>query len=113
MKINSVQGFKNFASFKAAQVNVLATSDNHGNVHSVPKLVKTVETNKNDIFEKSGKPSTLNLFAIAGDWSINPSKKGFITKPNMTNGDIQTKVLKETIEMIFTLQLGNVAYHNA
>ena len=54
MKIISAQGFKHSASFKAAQVNILATSDNHGNVHSLPKFVKTVETNKSDIFQKNG-----------------------------------------------------------
>lgn len=98
MKI-SAQGL-NVASFKAAQVNILATSDNHGNVHSLPKFVKTVEANKTDIFEKATQPSTLNIFAIAGDWFINPSKKGFLTKPKMTNGDIQHRFLKETIDLV-------------
>lgn len=90
----------NAPAFKAAQVNILATSDNHGNVHSLPKFVKTVEANKSDIFEKASDPSTLNLFAIAGDWFINPSKKGFLTKPKMSNGDIQLRFLKETIDSV-------------
>lgn len=100
MKIISAQGFNKSASFKAAQVNILATSDNHGNVHSLPKFVKTVETNKSDIFQKASKPSTLNVFALAGDWFINPSKKGFRTKPKMTNGDIQLRFLNETIDSV-------------
>lgn len=91
----------NATAFKGAQVNILATSDNHGNVHSLPKFVKTVEANKNDIFEKASNPSTLNLFAIAGDWFINPSKKGFLTKPKMSNGDIQLRFLKETIDSVW------------
>ena len=43
MKISAL-GYNSAQSFKAAQVNILATSDNHGNVHSLPKFVKTVET---------------------------------------------------------------------
>ncbi len=97
MKINSLSGNAASVNFKAARVNILATSDNHGNVHSLPKFVKTVETNKSDIFLNSEDKSTLNIFAIAGDWFINPSKKGFFTKPKATNGDIQLKFLKETI----------------
>ncbi len=100
MKINSAQGYSSVASFKAAQVNILATSDNHGNVHSLPKFVKTVETNKSDIFQKAAAPSTLNIFAVAGDWFINPSKKGFRTKPKMTNGDIQLRFLNDTISSV-------------
>ncbi len=100
MKVNSVQSINNTTSFKAAQVNVLATSDNHGNVHSLPKFVKTVETNKSDIFQKAAEPSTLNVFAVAGDWFINPSKKGFKTKPRMTNGDIQLRFLNDTISSV-------------
>ena len=99
MKISAL-GYNSAQSFKAAQVNILATSDNHGNVHSLPKFVKTVETNKSDIFQKAASPSTLNVFAVAGDWFINPSKKGFLTKPKMTNGDIQLRFLKETITSV-------------
>jgi len=87
-------------NFKAAQVNILATSDNHGNVHSLPLLGETIKNNRKDIFEKAEEPSTLNIFAVAGDWFINPSKKGFITKPNATNGDIQHQFLNKTIKYV-------------
>ena len=100
MKINSVSKQTTSVNFNGARVNILATSDNHGNVHSLPKFVKTVETNKGDIFLNSEDNSTLNIFAIAGDWFINPSKKGFFTNPNSTNGDIQLRFLKETISSI-------------
>lgn len=100
MKVNNLISSKQMPSFKAAQVNILATSDNHGNVHSLPKFVKTVESYNSDIFEKADNPSTLNIFAIAGDWFINPSKKGFITKPNLSNGDIQLKFLKRVIDSV-------------
>ena len=65
-------------AFKSAQLNILATADNHGNTHSVPLLAETIKENKSDIFIKSDEKSTLNIFAIAGDWYINPSKKGFL-----------------------------------
>ncbi|MBE7705557.1 MAG: hypothetical protein E7Z90_07110 [Cyanobacteria bacterium SIG29] len=104
MKISAVN--QNYASFKAAQLNILATSDNHGNVHSLPRLVSTIETHKPEIFEKANEPSTLNVFAIAGDWFINPSKKGFITHPKKTNGDIQLNFLQKTIERV-RLAAGN------
>ena len=48
MRINTTT-----VSFKSAQLNILATSDNHGNIHSLPKFVKTIETNKQDIFPKA------------------------------------------------------------
>ena len=47
--------------FKAAQVNIIAMSDNHGNVHNLPKLVGTIEQNKGDIFKKADEKSTLNM----------------------------------------------------
>ncbi len=106
MKINSAVQNNTRIGFKSANVNILATSDNHGNVHSLPKFVRTVEANKNAIFPKAEEKSTLNIFAIAGDWFINPSKRGFITKKNMTNGDIQLGFLKRTIKHIKKLSGG-------
>lgn len=91
---------KSAFNFKAAQVNILATSDNHGNVHSLPLLGETIKNNRKDIFEKAEEPSTLNIFAVAGDWFINPSKKGFLTKPKLTNGDIQHQFLNKTIKFV-------------
>ncbi len=103
MKINSVSNCSNKTAFRAADVNILATSDNHGNVLSLPKFVKTIESNQDEIFVKPESKSTLNIFAIAGDWFINPSKKGFITKPYMSNGDIQLRFLKKTIDFVSKL----------
>ncbi|MBQ8887357.1 MAG: hypothetical protein IJY61_06625 [Candidatus Gastranaerophilales bacterium] len=103
MKINSVSNNTSVVNFKAADVNILATSDNHGNVLSLPKFVKTIDANQDDIFVKPDAPSTLNIFAIAGDWFINPSKKGFITKPSLSNGDIQLRFLKKTIDFVHKL----------
>jgi len=91
---------RTFVPFKSAQLNILATSDNHGNTHTLPLLAETVKNNKGDIFVKIEDKSTMNVFAIAGDWFINPSKKGFITNPELTNGDIQLKFLDKTIAYV-------------
>ena len=111
MKINSASNIAEKVSFSAATVNILATSDNHGNVHSLPKFIRTVEVNKDEIFKDSKNNSTLNIMALGGDWFINPSKKGFITKPQMTNGDIQLGFLRKTIETMRKLTGEKGNYH--
>ena len=99
-------------AFKSAQVNILATADNHGNLNSIPLLAETIKANKSDIFVKSDEDSTLNIFAIVGDWHINPSKKGFLTNKDLTNGDIQRKFLDKTIDYVRGL-LGKKAHFDA
>lgn len=94
-KINSQD-----VSFKAARVNIFATADNHGNIMRLPRLLKTVENNAKEIFPKAGEASTKNIFAIVGDWFINPSKKGFVTHPELSNGDLQNLSLLKTIDSI-------------
>lgn len=84
-------------NFKAAQVNIAATSDNHGNLLTYPMLAQTIRNNKKDIFVKADEPSTLNVLAIGGDWFINPSKKGFVTNPESSSGDLQHKFLNRFI----------------
>ncbi|UKI41237.1 MAG: hypothetical protein L6V95_14450 [Candidatus Melainabacteria bacterium] len=78
MKIQNVKNFNQNnqkLSFKAGKLNILAMSDNHGNVRTLPNVEKTVKKFKNEIFPKSDEKSTFNVFAIAGDYYINPSKK--------------------------------------
>lgn len=87
-------------SFKSARVNILATADNHGNIMRLPRLLKTVENNAKEIFPKAGAKSTKNFFAIVGDWFINPSKKGFITHPEFSNGELQNLALIKTIDSV-------------
>ena len=96
--IKAIRGYN--PSFEAAQVNILATSDNHGNFLSWPMLAQTVQNNRKDIFVKSEDDSTLNIFAVAGDWFINPSKKGFITNPKTTNGILQYQFLTNFINFV-------------
>ena len=109
--ISNLKNGQNIA-FKAAQVNILATADNHGNLNTLPLLAETVKNNKSDIFIKADEKSTLNIFAIAGDWFINPSKKGYLTNRELTNGDIQKKFLDKTIDYVREL-LGKKANFDA
>ena len=91
--LTAIKGFS--PDFQAAQVNVVATSDNHGNLLTYPMLAQTIKNNKKDIFIKADEPSTLNILAVAGDWFINPSKKGFITDPKNNNGLLQWRFLNQ------------------
>lgn len=96
--ISKIQGSS--PTFNGARVNILATADNHGNIMRLPRLLKTVENNAKEIFPQSDSASTLNFFTIVGDWFINPSKKGFITHPELSNGDLQNLALTRTIDSI-------------
>jgi 2',3'-cyclic-nucleotide 2'-phosphodiesterase (5'-nucleotidase family) len=84
-------------TFKSSLVNIVSTADNHGDLLNMPQMVKAIQANKKDLFEKSSEKSTMNMFAIAGDFFMNPSKKGFLTNPDATNGDIQYNFLTKII----------------
>lgn len=86
--------------FKSARINILATSDNHGQLTTLPQFYKAVEQNKQDIFKKADEKSTLNLFINSGDFFINPSKRGYLTSPSATSGIIQRDFLKRLIKDI-------------
>ena len=105
MKIQSVKSFNQNnqnLSFKSGKLNILAMSDNHGNVRTLPNVEKTVKKFRNEIFPKSDEKSTVNVFAIAGDYFINPSKRGFRTQMNRkkTNGDVQAGFLTKLIHSV-------------
>lgn len=87
-------------AFRAGYLNILATADNHGKIMELPKVIKSIENNAGNIFPNAGSKSTLNLFSITGDWFINPSKRGFITNPELTNGDMQKWALIKTIDNV-------------
>ena len=87
-------------SFKGARVNILASADNHGNIMRLPRVIKTIENNAKEIFPKAGENSTANFFTLVGDWFINPSKKGFLTHPELSNGDFQNLALLKTIDNV-------------
>jgi len=94
IKINS---YNPKLTFKSSQVNIVSIADNHGDLLSMPQLIKAVQLNKKDLFEKSSDTSTANIFAIAGDFFMNPHKKGFLTNPSRTNGDVQYDFLTKII----------------
>ena len=83
--------------FKSAQMNIVSIADNHGDLLSMPQLMKAIELNKKDIFEKSSEKSTSNVFAIAGDYFMNPLKTGFWTNPDFNNGDVQYNFLSKLL----------------
>ena len=87
MQVNKI--FRSNINFQSAQLNIAATADNHGSITSIPQLIKTVQENNSDIFENSDEKSTMNLFAIAGDYFMYPEKRGLLTKKDKTIGDIQ------------------------
>lgn len=97
MQIQRVNSYYTQPSFQAARLNILATADNHGHLVSMPVLMTAIEENKKDIFQKSEEKSTQNIFAIAGDFFINPMVKNLLTKPDKTNGDIQYEFLLKMI----------------
>lgn len=89
--------YANKIPFKSSQVNIVSTADNHGDLLSMPQMMKAIQMNKRDLFEKSGEKSTANIFAIAGDFFMNPNKKGFLTSPEFSNGDVQYNFLTKMI----------------
>lgn len=86
-------------AFKAADINILAMADQHGNVTTMPQVEQTIRLKAKDLFKAPSAKSTLNVFANAGDFFINPSKQGYLTHPEKTNGDIQAEFLKGLIEV--------------
>lgn len=89
--------------FKAARINILATADNHGNIMQLPRVLKTIENNAKEIFPKAESPSTFNFLTMVGDWFINPSKKGLLTHPELSNGDMQNLAMLKTIDSVKVL----------
>lgn len=98
--ITPIQQGQQGLSFNGARVNILATADNHGNIMRMPIWLRTVENNAKDIFAKADEESTKNFFAVVGDWFINPSKKGYLTRPMLSNGDLQNLALLKTISTL-------------
>lgn len=90
----------NDRTFKGAYATGIVLSDGHGNLPKVRQVLKTVENNAKDIFVKPESKSTFNFFAVVGDWFINPSKRGFKTNPNKSNGELQNEALLKTIDCI-------------
>ena len=84
----------NNASFKGARINIVANSDNHGNIVNLPETYNTIKENRDRFFAKSDEKSTLNLYINAGDYFINGNKKGWRTSENRTNFEVQKDFLR-------------------
>ena len=98
MKVNTRNYLNPF--FKGARINIVANSDNHGNITSLAQFYNTIKENEEDIFKESNKESTLNLYINAGDFFINGAKGGFRTNPNLTNMDVQKDFFQLLIEKV-------------
>ena len=105
MKISPINNFRNprnQVSFGEARVNILAMGDSHGQIESLPAAFDAIKYKKAEIFEAPKEKTAdipqmpknyLNLFTHAGDYFINPAKKGFIGDPNATAASNQVKLL--------------------
>ena len=89
--------FNHNINFKAARINMVSIADNHGDLLAMPQLMKAIQNNKRDIFSQSMEKSAVSLLAIAGDFFMNPLKRGFFTNPSFNNGDIQYNFLTKLI----------------
>lgn len=99
MNIGAYYPYKNI-TFEAARLNILATSDNHGRVNDLPAYYDTLENNSKEIFPEKEKNSTFNLFAVAGDWSMNTAKKGLMSNPKKTIGQVHFEILNKFIFLL-------------
>lgn len=99
MKINNIN-FQNNLSFKGGTLNILAMADNHGKINTLHKVANSVDKNFAQIFQNPNNKCTTNIFAIVGDFFLNPIKKGILTKNNSSKqiGDIQCSFLSKFIK---------------
>lgn len=82
------------STFKGARINIVANSDNHGNIANLPETYNTIKENRDRFFQKSEEKSTLNLYINAGDYFINGNKKGWRTNEGLTNFEVQKDFLR-------------------
>ena len=95
MRINGIKS--NNLNFGSAQMNIVSMADSHGDILSVPQVIKTIQENKSEIFDNRSLPSTHSVLAIVGDYYMNPGGKGILTSPRKTFGDIQHAFLEKLI----------------
>lgn len=100
MRINNSDSTR----FTSSRINIVSIADNHGDILKIPQLIKAIQMHKRDVFEKASEVSTLNLMAIAGDFFMNPKKKGFLTNPEFSSGDIQYNFLQK---LLYTFKMAS------
>lgn len=95
MYINEIKPIN--LNFGSAQMNIVSMADSHGDILSIPHVIKTIHENKTEIFDKKSSPSTHSILAIVGDYYMNPGGRGILTSPRKTFGDIQHAFLEKLI----------------
>ena len=84
-------------NFGKADINIAALSDTHGQIEKTAAICDTYEKHKDEIYPDSKNKSKLNVFAVVGDWFMNPTRKGYLSFKE-TIGDLQGKFLGDLIE---------------
>ena len=89
-------------SFGESQVNIFATSDNHGKFDLLPAMYSNIVNNADEIFPKNAQSpkSNINIGVFNGDWFMDPTKGGYITHPEKKAGDFQCQALDLLIQSI-------------
>ncbi|MCQ2739504.1 MAG: metallophosphoesterase [bacterium] len=99
MRINNIDNSRS-NSFKGAKAFIFALSDVHSQVGRLPGVLKNVNNFAGELSNELAKPSTATFFAIAGDFGVNQSKKGYLTHKELTNGDFQHLALLKFIDIL-------------
>lgn len=89
-------------SFGKSQINIVATSDNHGRTGTLPKYYHLIQSRISELFgikPKKNPKSVANVAIFNGDWFMNPKPKGYLSKPNLCNGDVQFTFLRSFVNM--------------
>lgn len=81
-----------FPQFGRSQVNIAATTDNHGKTETFAHLIAAIKSQKSQLFPNQD-DNTENIIFFGGDHYMDPTQKGLMTNPGMVLGDIQTKGL--------------------
>lgn len=92
----------NNVSFGKSEVNIVATSDNHGKTETLPRYYHLIHSKISELFGKKTKntpKSVANVAVFNGDWFMNPRPTGYLSKPNLCNGDIQYTFLRSFVNM--------------
>lgn len=94
---------KRTVGFGQGQVNILATSDNHGKFEPLPGFYSNVANHTDEIFPDKDKKSTLNVGLFNGDWFMDPGRGGYQTDPTKKAGDYQLLFLNKLVGSIKNL----------
>lgn len=94
---------RNMVRFGEGQVNILATSDNHAIFENLPGFYSNIANNVDEIFPDKDKSNVLNVGMFAGDWFMDPIRRGYLTNPQKRAGDYQLEFLNLLIKSVKNL----------